>query len=322
MKKIFILTILSILSLGFFPLEKVQALTVGPPKFEFSADPGDVLTGYINMRNETDSTETWYSSFETFTVRGEYGEPVFSGKREGAATWIKTDPSQVTLGPGERTTIPFTINVPKDADPGGHYVAIFLGTVPPEAGGTGVSVVSHMVILVILDVSGKVVVSGEVLNFQADKKVFNYLPASFIFKLKNTGTVHLKPQGDITIKNMFGKTTEILAVNQTGYNVLPNSEREFSVNWEPKDIIEKEGFWAGFLKERIDLKFGYYKALLNLEFGPEGKKETAQASLGFWILPWRILLLSILILAVILLVATKGIQKYNRWIIAKAKMRY
>lgn len=312
MKKIIILIILVLFGIIIFPLKSL-ALTVSPAKLELSADPGDKIIGIITLISNEGERVSYYTSFERLEVVGIWGEPKFTGEKTGLATWIEISPSKITLEPRERKEVSFSIQIPEDAQPGGHYAAIFFGTAPPEG---GVGIATRMAVLVLLRVSGEVIESGEILNFRAEKKVFNYLPVNFSFNLKNTGTVHLKPEGEIVIKNIFGKTAEILPVNREGYNALPNSERVFSASWLPKSEIKGEGFLAGLKKERAGFGLGYYKAILDLKFGEKG---TAQASFGFWIIPWRILVVSILILAVLLLLIVKGIKVYNRWIVTKAK---
>ena len=314
-KKIVVCIVLIILGLNFFSSQSL-ALTVSPAKFEFSADPGDTIQSQIILINEQKIPLVFQVSFERMTVRGEYGEPVFTGEKIDLATWIKVTPSKVTLGPGEEKKIPLIIDVPKNADPGGHYAAIFWRTVSPEGGGSGMGITMRVAALVLLSVSGEVIELGEILNFRADKELVNSLPINFDFGFKNTGTVHLKPEGEIVIKNIFGKRVEILEANSEGYNVLPQSERIFSTSWGSKSEIKGEGFLAELKREKTDFALGYYRAILNLEFGE--KKETAQTGFGFWVIPWRILLLSFLIFGGISLGITQGVKQYNNWIVAKA----
>ncbi len=320
-KKIIAWVVLIILGLNFFPLDSL-ALTVSPAKFEFSADPGDTIQSHITLINEQKITLAFKASLERVTTRGSYGEPMFTGEKAGLANWIELTPSEVILGPGQEKKILLVIEVPENADAGGNYAAIFWSTVPIEGGGSGMGITMRVAALVLLRVSGEVIESGEILNFRANKKSINYLPINFSCTLKNTGTVHLKPKGEIVIKNILGRTTKILPVNSEGYNVLPDSERNFSVSWEPKDSgteIEGKGFFAGLKKEKAAFGLGYYKATLNLEYGET--KQTSQASFGFWILPWRILLLSFLILGTVFFGIVQGIKRYNNWILAKAGMQ-
>jgi len=314
-----IIAYIALVSFGliFFSFQS-SALTIVPARFEFSADPGDTIQSQIILINEQKITLDFSASFEKITVRGEHGEPVFTGEKTGLASWIQASPSKVTLGPGQEKRIPLTIEVPENADPGGHYAAIFWSTVPPEGGGSGMGITMRVAALVLLRVSGEVIESGEILDFRGHKEIVNYLPINFDFNFQNTGTIHLKPRGEIVIKNIFKKIVEILPVNLEGYNVLPDSERSFSVGWllNSEILQEKGGFLAELKKEKAGFGLGYYKADLNLEYGE--KKQTSQASFGFWVLPWRILLLSFLILLILIFSIIQVIKRYNAWIITKA----
>ena len=318
MKKIFIFTIFLILGLNILSLGESLALTISPAKIILSADPGETFEAVMRVRNDLERTVTHISSVERYTVRGGE-EPIFYPEGFGLPTWIEV-PAELTLGPGESVEVPVKIRVPEDASPGGHYAVIFWATAPPKGEGA-VGIVTKVGALVLLEVSGEVIESAEISDFKAQKKFFTHLPIGFSFTLKNTGNVHLMPLGEVIIKNIFGKTLAILKVNPGQYHALPDTTRTFTTaNWEPEGgmpKIEGKGFFAELKREKAGFAFGYYKADLNIEYGKERK--TAQASFGFWVLPWRILLIAILILAVILLIFTKGISVYNRWIIAKAR---
>jgi hypothetical protein len=316
-KKIITYALLIVSGLSFFPVNSL-ALTISPAKFEFSADPGDTIQSQITLINEQKTTLVFEASFERVTTRGSYGEPVFTGEKTGLASWIELTSSRVTLDPGEEKRIPLTIEVPMNADAGGNYAAIFWSNVPSEGGGSGMGITMRVAALVLLRVSGEVIEQGEILGFRVDKKFVNYLPIDFNFAFKNTGTVHLKPRGEIVIKNIFGRTTQILPVNSEGYNVLPDSERNFSANWQPRLEIQGKGFLAELKKEKADFAFGYYRATLDLEFGDTQAKQSLKSSLGFLVIPWRILLLSFLILGAVFFSIIQGIKRYNDWIIAKA----
>lgn len=321
MKKIFIFLILFILGLGFFPFQSF-ALTVSPAKIILSADPGEELETEMRVRNDLDRTVTHYSSIERYTVKnGE--EPIFFPEVIGLPTWITLVPSELTLGPKESAKVRVLIKVPKDAPPGGHFAAIFWQTAPPVEKKSGVGIVTKVGALVLLEVSGEIVESGEILNFGAPRKFFSHLPIGFNYSFKNTGNSYLIPGGEVLIKNVFGKTVAILKANPGQFHVMPDTTRNLTTAlWKPegeRPEIEGKGFFAELKREKAGFAFGYYKANLNIEYGKERK--TAQASFGFWVLPWRILLIGILILAVIILIATKGIRRYNEWVIAKAKER-
>lgn len=326
MKRFFFVTI-CILG-GLFLSSVVLALTVSPVRIEIAGDPGTIIKGKIMLMNDQEGTRTFYSSFGNFEATGETGTPSFVSGDEGLATWIETAPS-IILGSGEEKEAPYTITIPQDADPGGHFAAIFWGTSPSKTEGGGqVSIGAKLGVLVLLKVSGEIEEGGRILEFSTDNKQnsFNSLPIKFFYRFQNGGSDRIKPSGEITIKNIFGGTSAVLSANEFEGNILPQSIRKFEVIWEKtkendNTIKENndEGLFKGISREWNNFAFGRYTAKLNLEYG--ASKEIAQSSFSFWVFPWRILLLIVLILAIMVLLFTKGIKRYNQWIIAKARSK-
>ena len=68
--------------------------------------------------------------------------------------------------------------------------------------------------------------------------------------------------------------------------------------------------------EKENFALGRCEATLNLEYGNEGK--IAKSSVVFWVFPWHLLLVSIIVFVILLLLLTLLIKKYNRWIVKKA----
>lgn len=302
--------------------QQVLALTISPVRLELGAYPGDLIKSQFLLINEEKETKTFCSSFENFQAKGETGQPAFIPEKTGLATWFETA-SQVTLEPGEQRVVPFSIRVPEDAEPGGHFAAIFWGTCPSqEEGKPKVSIGAKIGMLVLLRVEGEVQEKGKLLEFSTEnkKRFFSHLPVSFFYRFENEGNVSLKPKGEIIVKSIFGGASVVLPVNEEGGNVLPKSIRKFQTEWNPKEIkTTEEGFFAGLKREKDNFAFGWYRAKLNLEYGTT--KEKAQDSFSFFVIPWRILCLVILALVIMILLFTVGLKKYNQWIIAKAKSK-
>jgi len=324
-----------VITVGMFLGTGVLALTVSPPVFELGADPDTSFGQNLKIFNETDSSITVYTSTANFTAKaGEEGVPEFLEQEEDIkdlAEWIKIEKGPITILPKKEKVIPFTIEVPVNADPGGHYAAIFLGTQPPEKQGTGVGIAGKLGSLILLRVSGDIQEQGRLLDFSLKdgKKIYKHLPVDFIFEFENSGNVHLKPQGEILIKNILGRISNEgkIEVNKpiigSGKNVLPGTIRHFEVSWtkavdENKD--ENESISQGFLEElkaeKAHFAFGRYKAELFLDYGTQGKK--ASATVVFWVLPWHLILVCFLIAIVLITLLILSIKKYNRWIIKKA----
>src|SRR3989344_1389254 len=225
----------------FFLSSQTQALTISPAKIFLSGDPGDTIETEMRVGNDLDKTATFYPVFERYTVRdGE--EPIFYPENFGLPTWIETIPSELTVGPKETKSAVIKITLPKDAEPGGHYAVIFWSTAPPkQKGGSGVGIITRVGALVFLEISGNITEGAEILDFKAAKKFVRSLPIGFGYAFQNKGNVHLRPEGEVHIKNIWGKTAAILQANPAQATVLPQTTRVIlTENWEPEKKKTKE----------------------------------------------------------------------------------
>jgi len=136
-------------------------------------------------------------------------------------------------------------------------------------------------------------------DFKSDKGMYG-VPAqvNFITRIENLGNVHIKPYGLIEVYNMFGEKKYNAAFNDRGANILPRSVRKFDDRWS-----------SGF-------EFGKYKASLVLTYGltpaegGQGKK-TLESITYFWIVPWKILIPSIIGFVALIIVITIIIRFYR-----------
>jgi len=320
--KQFILAVIVLIgwTIAFTPIE-ANALTISPVRFEISGDPGQTLIGEITLFNESEIAETFYSSFESFEARGEGGEPHFVPTQKGLPTWMKTE-STITLEPGETKIVPFSIEIPEDADPGGHFAVIFWSNVPPVEAEEQMIVATRIGILVLLRVSGEIREGGGILEFGAENRIYTHLPISLFYRLANDGNNWLRPEGEVKISNIIGLQAAVLNANPVQGNILPGSIRRFDVEWEARNEITEGGFLATARHQWQNFALGPYKATLALRNGisaPETETtKSFKSSFWFFIIPWQLLIIIIIVLMILGFFGTKGLKKYNRWIIEKA----
>lgn len=310
--------ILSLSAFVFFTTSfSVSALTVSPARLEIKADPGETITGEVLLINDQNDTQTFYTSSEKFEAQGETGTPTFASTKEGLASWIQVE-EKITLGKGEQKKIAFTVNVPKDADAGGHFAAIFLSTVPQVLQEGQVSVGAKIGVLLLLKVSGAVKEGGGVLDFKTkdDSSFFTTLPIALSYRFQNSGGDRVNPAGTIVINNTFGFESKTLDANPSKGNVLPESIRRFDVEWGTVSASSSKGF---FTTARVQLKqfaFGFYTLHLHLSYGTNGVSDSSKT---IFVFPWQLLLLILVILIVTGLILKQIIVRYNRWIIKQAQ---
>jgi hypothetical protein len=295
-----------------------SALTISPARKELSADPGTTINDSFVLINEQANTQTFYTSAQNFEAQGESGTPSFVDADEGLASWVQVQP-QVTLAPGQKVEIPFSITVPKGADVGGHFAAIFLSTMPPATKQGEVALGAKVGMLVLLRVNGDIKEGGGVLSFGIkDSKHFLVdQPIDFIYRFNNSGNDRANPVGDIVIRNIFGFRSAVLNANPTSGNVLPGSTRRFDVRWGKEDAIDPQATFVDHVAyEWRNFALGPYVASMSLSYGANG---SSKSSVFFLVFPWHLLLMIALVLAVLFYAGRALIRKYNRWIIAQAK---
>jgi hypothetical protein len=130
---------------------------------------------------------------------------------------------------------------------------------------------------------------------------FEHGPIGFVLRLSNSGSVHEKPSGTITVKNMFGKQIASVAVNSDGGNILPGTIRRFE-----EDMASKQ-------------MFGRYTATFNGKYLDDNHKITG--SVSFWVIPWKLILLLLVALLVLIWLFRVALRRYNAFIIAQARRR-
>lgn len=300
-----------------------DALTIVPPSLEYAAKPGETINAKIKLFNEESETITVFASVANFTAKGERGEPdfQFEATPTGAASWVEPPAGAVTVKPNDRIELPVTIKVPNNAEPGGHYVSVFFGTDPslkPENGGQ-VTVRSLLGTLVILRVEGTVRESATVAGFTAgDGKTLTKLPATFTLRIRNSGNVHVRPQGEVVIKNLFGGETARLSLNETNGAALPDSVRAYDVIWKKIEEKQKTGnFFQELGYQWRNFALGPYTATASVTYG--ANKQNLVATTKINVIPWQLLLVSGLIVVIVVLVIVFGIRAYNQAIIKRAR---
>lgn len=305
----------SALLVGIFLASSVFALTISPAKLEITGDPGTTIFEEFELFNEQQDVKTLYASVANFDSNGESGAPHFLTTKDGLASWISTS-SSITLNPGERKKVSFSIAIPAGAEPGGHFAAIFWGS-QPQGGQSGgeVSIGSKLGILVLLKVSGAVEEGGGLLEFTTEnkQKFFAATPISFSYRLNNAGGNRMVPRGEIKVKNLFLWNSATILANEKEGSVLPGSTRKFQVFWGA-ELEERPGFFDMAWHQLKHFHFGWYSAHLSLVFGENN--QAASKSFSFFIIPWHLLSIIIILLLIIGFFGRLAIKKYNRWIIS------
>lgn len=287
-----------------------RAVTLIPPLMDKEViDPGQSAEMSFQIRNDFNYPQTYYFNAANMNLYGEEGGANFDEQIAGTedlASWIEFENNQLGMKPGELKDFDFKINVPDYAEPGGHYAAIFVSTKPGEVDQSGVGIRAKTGVLLFVTVSGDIIEELSVEEFSLEKKFYTRPPVDFVLRLKNTGTVHHVPNGNIVLKSMLGREKALVDANPKRSYILPDSIRKYHPTWRSDLPTEKQGFFKELMLEIRNFSFGRYSANLEINYGSEGG--TIEDEVSFWVMPWRLMLL-VLIILILIVLYLKGYRK-------------
>lgn len=284
---------ITILSIGGVVLafEKMQLniqaqndFVVEPGKTEIFINPGETITKSISITNRIGKSVKFKLTTEDIIGTNDSISPVkLLGDDIGpysVKNFIEPEISEFTLELGEKITIPVKISVPTDAEPRGHYGALIVSNEPEVLSEEETSetqgkarLISRIGSLFFIRINGVGREAGNLEDFKIigpEKVFYESRPGGFEISFKNTGNVHLVPHGKITIKNLLGKSVGEIPVD--AYFSLPDSIRFREVFWTPGTGL------------------GRYTAHLSLY--PGFGNENQESKVSFWIIPWKILIIT------------------------------
>jgi len=269
-----------------------EDFTLGPGKAEFWLDPGEEATKMIYVTSRLGKPMKFRVEVEDFrgSETGEFASTLLGDERGpySLKDYLRPEVYEFTLNHGQKINLPIKVSIPQNAEPGGLYGAVIITTVPEETK-TGevidaqgqIQFISRVASLFFVRVNGNVLEEGGLEDFSTlnSKSIYSSGSVPFTILYRNTGNVHLVPYGVIEIKNIWGKKIEEIEIDP--YFIMPRSLRTRESKWERPTSL------------------GMYTAHLSLNRGYQDIVD--EAKLSFWILPWKIISASLLILVSLIL---------------------
>ncbi len=283
------------------------SFSITPTIFDMVAQPQQAWNSGVKVINNNDYDITVYASAVNFVPEGEKGHGVFlpiTPTDDGTtlASWMTVPTEAIVIPKESSVVVPVNIAIPADASPGGHYAAVMIGTKPPvDAGKLEIKTSQIITALFFVRVAGDVVEDGMVRTFRTAHWFAGSPEMDFLLRFENKGTVHLQPQGEIRITNMWGKERGLIPINhETNFgNVLPNSIRLFEYSWRGEASM---------------FDIGRYTAELTLAYGGESRKFETR-SVSFWVVPLKPLFFTLLGLILGIWFITRSIRAYIRYML-------
>lgn len=303
-----------------------SALSIAPKK-NYVIEPGNSVQDKLTISNLDHSTPLNLSlRVIDFSFTGNGGTPkLFLDTNTPQTTWSLRSylkvPQTVSVEPGKTKQVDINVAIPQGHGAGSYYSAIIYSSGAGQGGNIGLN--ASGVTLVFVNIPGKV---KENLQFthlgaydktaQGDLSGYHYFntkaPDTIAYTLKNNGNVVEAPAGNITLRDVFGRTTTINELNPSGSLALIGQERTFTtcIKLKPEDVKLGGSTTKTTTCDQSGLWPGYYTVSADLFYGQNGNltQEVTKVA-GFWYLPWWFIAVMVVVLSVL---GFYGYRTYNK----------
>ncbi|HEY9373457.1 DUF916 domain-containing protein [Streptomyces sp.] len=214
----------------------------GRPYFYLSADTGGTIADRVTVSNKTAAPLTFrlYGADAYNTERdGGFAVRTRGEKQTGAGAWIRLGSERVTVPARGHVTVPFTLTVPADAEPGDHpgaVVALDERIAPGGSGSVAVGVQRAVGARVYLRVNGPTVpaLSVEDVTLDQDRPLVpgaRESSALVSYTLHNRGNVTLNPRVALRAEGVFGRTLLDRNLAKIPSELLPRQKIRLTERW-------------------------------------------------------------------------------------------
>ncbi len=290
--------------------QSVIPLTVSPARQTVQVDPGSVEKTTVTFFNQANIPVAGNIKVVDFIVKDKSGTPfLLEGEsiptKYSAASWIKTSQDKVIIAANTSVKITLTIEVPKNASPGGRYAAVYFeptGTLPnirefvTQKEGEQITT-SRLAALINIRVNGPIVEEAVIKSFEVPS-FLEYGPVVVRAEIYNNGSYHITPKGKITLTNAQGKLIEEYTLEEK--NIFPENSRIYEAALGNKVMI------------------GKFNVSLLATYGDSN--QMLSATQVIWLFPWKITLAIVLAIAIVILLIvliTKKIRSRQKELEAK-----
>jgi hypothetical protein len=291
------------------------SIQVSPSPLIATLEPSSTTDLEIKIRNTSTQPETLVMGVKSFTINSTSAAVELNDEpSEELSKIVSFSNPEFDIGPGQWFTQKLTVAVPEDPEFNYNF-ATTISRKDKKVATEGSTIEGSVAIFTLLSVNRPgAIKSYEITEFKALKRVFDYLPAKFILKIKNTGNTNVSPLGNLFInKNASDESyMETIPINPNGSFILPNSERDFELQWadgfpfretttnengEQSDSLN----WS--LKDLSKLRIGKYNASVVALYDNGQRDVPLGAEVSFWVIP----VIPIIILFLVLLLAFVGV---------------
>jgi hypothetical protein len=280
-----------------------RGLIISPAIIELEGDRGGSYSLEVKVENDTRDQDMNISTvLQTFKASDDEGIPTVSDlePESDKLQWVRFLDTDFQLRSGDKYTSNVVVSIPQDAQPGSYYFALtYANSQFPSSGSSSqVAIESRVSALLFLTVKGQIDRQVEFVEFSTPQSIYDpfFDAVTINYKIATQGNVYLKPSGDIFIGDLENPDTR-LSLNPQQKIILPNSQRSFS--YSSQKLIDKDLFNNRTPDFEVPIIGQKKITAVVLYPNNNGELEKKETEVTITLLPWKTILLGLLILGII-----------------------
>lgn len=212
-----------------------ESIVLSPASKRLNATAGEKVNGTLKVINDGTSSYDFAVYASPYSVANGSYTPNYDEKKANADlyTWVTFEKKRYTLNPGENIEVPYTIQVPADAAPGGHYGVLFAETEVANENSGQIARKKRVGSIVYATVKGDYITAGRQVSANIDWLQLGG-PITATLSVENTGNSDFVMTELIQVKNVLGGTVYEKSNERI---VLPKTTRDINLSWVDGPIM-------------------------------------------------------------------------------------
>ena len=277
------------------------SLQITPSPLITTLKPGTTTELELKIRNASTETEQLKIESRRFRFDNDSGTvKLDETKPAEIADWIHYSAPTFDVKPGEWYTQKIRISLPAQSGFSYSFAYVISRTNLPTTPTAGQVLNGSIAVFSLINVDRPGATRRlDISSFTPAQTVFEYLPATFKLRLKNTGNTIVKPTGNVFVQRS-GKDLATLPVNESQSYILPGTERTINASWADGFPVYKTKTESGVTtKTNLEWNFdklahfriGHYTAKVVAIYNDGTRDIPITRELSFWVIPWKAILL-------------------------------
>lgn len=241
------LALVGLLLFSFAPVRAIdgESIVLSPASKRLKLNAGETIKDTFKVINDGTVAYDFVVYASPYSVANKTYTPNYDEKKPNADfyRWVTFDKREYTLKPGESVDVPYTVAVPVDVAPGGHYSVLFAETQVADEQSSQIARKKRVGEIVYANVSGDYITAGKQVSANIDWLQLGG-PVTATVTVENTGNTDFPLTEYFQVKNVLGSKVYELSNEKV---MLPKTTRDLQLSW-------KNGPIMGLYNVRVETK--------------------------------------------------------------------